>query len=105
MRHISIVILASLGLVALANVSAIAVEQCGDATASPGLPGYNHQCGVTSKDSIDESALADVGEHKSCGSDCAQVYSLCNTSRGRDCRQEYKICSWNCVFGAAMTIR
>ena len=104
MRYISIVSLASLGIVALANVSAIAAEQCGDVTASSGLPGYTHQCSVTSKASIDESVLADVGEH-SCGSDCAQVYSLCKTSRGRDCRQEYKTCSWKCVFGAAITIR
>jgi hypothetical protein len=105
MRYISTVSLASLGFVAIVNVSAIAAEQCGGMTTSSGLPGYTHQCSVTSRTNIDESVLADAGEHKSCGSDCAQVYSLCKTSRGRDCRQEYKACSWKCVFGAAITIR
>ena len=105
MRYISILSLVSFGFIVLVNVSAIAAEQCSDMTASSGLPGYTRQCSVTSNTSIDESVLADAGEHKSCGSDCAQVYSLCKTSRGRDCRQEYKTCSWKCVFGAAITIR
>ena len=104
MRYISFVSLVSLGFVAIINVSAIAAEQCNDTNESSSLPGYIHQCSVTSKTNIDESVLADAGERKICGSDCAQVYSMCKPSRGRDCRQEYKACSWKCVFGAETTI-
>jgi hypothetical protein len=96
MRYLSIGSLASLAFLVLANVSATATEQCSDVSASSGLPGYAHQCSVTSKANIDDSVLADASEHKSCVSDCVQIYSMCKTSRARDCRQEYKTCSWKC---------
>jgi len=104
MRRLPIGSLASIVFLILANVSATAAEQCSDMSASSGLPGYAYQCSVTSKTNIDDSVLADASEHKSCESDCAQVYSMCKTSRARDCGQEYKTCSWTCGFGAATTI-
>ena len=98
MHCLSIGSLASLVFLVLANVSAIAAEQCSDMSASSGLPGYAHQCSVTSKKNIDDGVLAHASEHKSCVSDCIQVYSMCKTNRARDCRKEYNSCSWPCGF-------
>jgi len=104
MHCLSIGGLASIVLLALANVSAIATEQCGDISASTGLPGHTHQCSATSKTNIDDSVLAVAGEHKSCVSECVEDFSICKTSRARDCRLEYKTCSWTCGAGAKITI-
>ncbi len=86
MHCLSIGSFASLVFLVIASVSAIAAEQRSDLSASSGLPGYAHQCSVTSKTNIDDNILADASERKSCESQCAQVSSMCKTSRARDCR-------------------
>lgn len=98
MHCLSIGSLASLVFLVIANVSAIAAEQRSDMSVSSGLPGYAHQRSVTSNTNIDDSVLADASERKSCESNCAQVSSMCKTSRARDCGQEYNTCSWTCGF-------
>lgn len=90
--------LASLAFLVIVNVSAIAAEQRSDTSALSDLSGYAHQRSVTSQTNIDDSVLADASERKTCESHCAQVSSMCNTSRARDCGKEYNTCSWTCGF-------
>jgi len=89
--------LASLVLLGLANLPAIAAEECGKIPRD--LAAYSYQCSVNSKINVNDGnplRLAESDERTSCLSNCIQVYSTCKTSRGRDCRQEYKTCSWTC---------
>ena len=101
MKYLSIGSLVSLLLLAIANVSAIAAEQCSDIFASSDLPGYAQQCSVNTN--VDDSVIADASGQKSCVSDCTQVYGMCKTTRARDCHSEYETCSWIFRVGGAIT--